>query len=102
MIYNISTTYFGKRYPMKIKDGFILRNVGGQNVVVALGEASRSFNGLIRLNETGSFLWKQLGHDMTEEELCAALLAEYDVTPEQAAADVARFIETLGKAALLD
>lgn len=87
---------------MKIKDGFILRNVGGQNVVVALGEASRSFNGLIRLNETGSFLWQQLGRDMTEEALCAALLAEYDVTPEQAAADVARFIETLGKAALLD
>ncbi len=87
---------------MKIKDGFILRNVGGQNVVVALGEASRSFNGLIRLNETGSFLWKKLWHDMTEEALCAALLAEYDVTPEQAAADVARFIETLGKAALLD
>ena len=41
---------------MKIKDGFMLRKVGGQNVVVAVGKASRDFNGIIRLNDTGKFL----------------------------------------------
>lgn len=86
---------------MKIKDGFILRKVGGQNVVVALGEASRSFNGIIRLNETGKFLWEQLSGDKTKEQLCSALLSEYDVTEEQAQRDVAEFIDTLKKAALL-
>ncbi len=86
---------------MKIKDGFMLRKVGGQYVVVALGEASRSFNGIIRLNESGKFLWEQLSCDRTTEQLCAALLDEYDVTPEQARDDVAEFTETLKKAALL-
>lgn len=86
---------------MKIKDGFMLRRVGGQFVVVALGEASRSFNGIIRLNETGRFLWEQLSADRTEEQLCKALLAEYDVTPQQARADVSEFTGTLKKAALL-
>lgn len=86
---------------MKIKDGFMLRKVGGQYVVVALGEASRSFNGIIRLNESGKFLWEQLSADKTPEQLCAALLDEYDVTPEQARGDVAEFTETLKKAALL-
>lgn len=86
---------------MKIKDGFILRKVGGQNVVVAIGAASRSFNGIIRLNETGAFLWGQLSSEKTEQQLCDALLAEYDVTAEQAANDVAEFIGTLKKAALL-
>ena len=38
---------------MKIKNGFMLRKVGAQNVVVAVGEASRSFNGIIRLNDSG-------------------------------------------------
>ena len=71
---------------MKIKDGFMLRKVGGQYVVVALGEASRSFNGIIRLNESGKFLWEQLSADKT---------------PEQARGDVAAFTETLKKAALL-
>lgn len=86
---------------MKIKDGFMLRKVGGQYVVVALGEASRSFNGIIRLNDTGKFLWEQLSADSTEEQLCAALLAEYDVTEQQAQSDVSDFTETLKKAALL-
>lgn len=41
---------------MKIRKGFILRKVGEQNVVVAVGEASRSFNGIIRLNDSGRYL----------------------------------------------
>lgn len=86
---------------MKIKDGFMLRKVGGQYVVVALGEASRSFNGIIRLNESGKLLWEQLSADRSEQQLCEALRAEYDVTPEQAQADVSAFIEELRKAALL-
>lgn len=86
---------------MKIKDGFMLRKVGGQYVVVALGEASRSFNGIIRLNDAGRLLWEALGAEKTEQQLCEALLAEYDVTPQQAQADVAEFVQTLKKAALL-
>lgn len=86
---------------MKIKDGFMLRKVGGQYVVVALGEASRSFNGIIRLNDTGRLLWEELAAPKTERQLCEALLAEYDVTPQQAQADVAAFVQTLKKAALL-
>lgn len=86
---------------MKIKDGFMLRKVGGQYVAVALGEASHSFNGIIRLNETGRLLWEELSAEKTEQQLCEALLAEYDVTPQQAQADVAAFVQTLKKAALL-
>ena len=86
---------------MKIKDGFMLRKVGGQNIVVALGEGSRSFNGMIRLNDTGVFLWEKLKDDVTEEQLLAALTAEYSVDPAQAKADIAEFLSTLKKAALL-
>lgn len=87
---------------MKIKKGFMLRKVGKQNVVVALGKASLSFNGIIKLNDTGAFLWGQLSEDKTQDALVNALLAEYDVTPEKAAQDVAKFVETLQKAALLE
>ena len=45
---------------MKIKNGFILRNVSDAYVVVAVGEAAKDFNGMITLNETGAFLWKTL------------------------------------------
>ena len=86
---------------MKIMDGFMLRKVGGQYVVAAFGEASRSFNGIIRLNETGKFLWEQLSADKSEEELRKALTEEYDVAGAQAATDVAEFVGALKKAALL-
>ena len=45
---------------MKINEGFVLRKVGKDQVVVAIGEASARLNGLIKLNGTGVELWKQL------------------------------------------
>lgn len=86
---------------MKIKKGFILRNVGGQNVVVAIGAASRSFSGIIRLNETGKFLWEQLSDEKNEGELCAALLSEYELSEEKAQEDVSAFVQKLKEAQLL-
>ena len=87
---------------MKIRNGFMLRKVGGQNVVVAVGAASRDFNGIIKLNETGAFLWELLKSERTPEELTEARLAEYDIDRETASADVEAFAERLSRAELLD
>ncbi len=87
---------------MKIKEGFVLREVAGNMVVVAVGEASRSFNGLITLNETGAFLWQILSKGATEDELVAAVLDEYAVTDRMAKNDVKTFIEKCETAGLLE
>lgn len=86
---------------MKIKEGFILRRVGTESVVVATGAASIGFNGIIHLNDTGEFLWKQLEHENTEEGLLKALLAEYEIFEEQAKKDIAAFIDKLRKEELI-
>ena len=44
---------------IKIKEGFLLRKVAGDHVVVPVGEAGKVFHGMIRLNDTGAFLWEQ-------------------------------------------
>ena len=80
---------------MKIKKGFVLRAVGGENVVVPVGEMSKNFHGMIKLNETGAFLWRFFTEEHTAEEAIDALCKEYDADKEQVAADVARFIEIL-------
>ena len=41
---------------MKIKNGFVAKEIAGQYVVVALGQASKIFNGIIKLNESGKFI----------------------------------------------
>ena len=63
---------------LKLKEGFILREVAGETVVIPSGE-DINLNMMITLNGTGAFLWQKLEQGCTEEELVAALLAEYDV-----------------------
>lgn len=86
---------------MKIKDGFILREVAGSFIVVAVGEAVKEFNGIVNLNETGAVLWKILEKGATKEQLVKALLAEYDVDETTAEKDVSAFIEKLQEAKLV-
>lgn len=86
---------------MKIKEGFIIREVAGNFIVVAVGSAVKQFNGVITLNETGSFLWKKLQDGCEKEDLIDALLNEYEVSKDVAEADVTAFIEKLNGAGLL-
>lgn len=78
---------------MRIKDGFVLREVAGQNVVIATGEASKTFHGMIKLNETGRVIWEGLAAGKPNEEIAVDLTAAYDVDAEKAAADVAAFVK---------
>ncbi len=87
---------------MKIKKGFILREVAGSFLVVAVGAAVKEFGGMVNLNETGAFLWKRLEDDCSENELVDALLSEYDVNRETAEKDVKAFTDKLKEANLLE
>ncbi|MBR4793068.1 MAG: PqqD family protein [Bacteroidaceae bacterium] len=75
---------------MKIKKGFVLRTVCGENVIVGEGLDAINFGRMLCLNETAAWLWKQALEqgDFTADSLAAALCNEYDVTPDQALADV--------------
>lgn len=87
---------------MKIKNGFVVRSIAGESVVVALGAASKNFNGIIKLNETGRFLWDKLAVGCESEELVEAILSEYEIDRATAEADIARFIETLEGANIIE
>lgn len=86
---------------MKIKSGFQLRQIAGASVVVATGDAAKSFSGIINLNDTAATLFEKLLTGATREELIATLTSEYEVTADKAAQSVDRFIEELQKADLL-
>lgn len=87
---------------MKIKDGFILRDIGDKTVVVATGEQSENFNGIIRLNATGKMFWEALSVGCEKEELVEKILSLYDIDRETATADVDAFIKKLEGADLID
>ncbi len=88
---------------MKLKDGFVLEEVGGAYLAVAVGDRAEEVNALIRMNGSGAFLWNLLSEsDKTEEELLSAMLAEYDVAEEIARADIKKFVKQLSDGGLLD
>ena len=79
---------------MKLKNGFILREVAGESVVIPTGDAL-DLNVMITLNETGCTLWKRLEQEAELADLTAALLAEYDVDEATAAAAAEQFVAKL-------
>lgn len=87
---------------MKTKKGFMLRSVADRHVVVAIGQASVEFNGLITLNDTAAFLWKKLSEGCSYDELLSSMLAEYDVDEETARSGIDAFLKTARDANLID
>ena len=79
---------------MKVKDNMILRHVMDSDVVV---DVTGRFSGLLKLNETSAAIWRAVAAGETQEQIAERLAAEYEVSPEQALADVESFC-----AAMLD
>ena len=88
---------------MRIKEGFIVRDVAGKTFVVAVGERSKTFSAMITLNETGKFIWKLLENEANEAEIVEKLLSEYEgAEKETVEKDVKAFIEKLSKHEILE
>ncbi len=88
---------------MKLKSGFVLEEVGGSYLAVAVGERAEEFKVLIRMNATGAFLWSIISEsDVTESELAARLVERYGIDTSLAERDVASFVKMLRNGGLLD
>lgn len=85
---------------MKIKDGYILRSIAGENIVLPSGD-ELDLNIVITLNDSARFLWERLETGAEEAELVEALLGEYDVDRAAAEQAVTDFCEKLKSHELL-
>ncbi len=87
---------------MKLKYNFVVNEVAGETVAVSVGNTDGAFNGYIKLNNTGAFIFNELKKDTTREEIIKKLLAEYpDASESDAAESVDDLLEKLTKADLL-
>ena len=87
---------------MKLREDYALRRVAGTWVVFPLGDATVDFDGMLRLNETASFLWKVLEKGASREEMAKALTEEYEVTYEHALRSTDNFLKMLQDAGCLE
>jgi hypothetical protein len=100
IIYHI--TIIREELKMKIKEGFILREIAGSWIVVPIGERVVEFNGLMTLSETGAFLWKELEGGSNIYKLISLILAEYDVDENTAKNNVQEFISAISERGLTE
>lgn len=88
---------------MKIKDGFVLRDIAGDTVVIATGEISKTFHGMIRLNSTGKEIWEILSSgDLSEDEVIAEMAKRHDAKTEEISEGVIAFISKIKEAGLFE
>lgn len=88
---------------MKIVEGFKLRKLGREYIVVGEGLKQVNFNKMVSLNETAAYLWESVaGKDFTKEDLVKQLLERYEVSEETASKDVDILIEKWVEAGLAE
>ena len=73
---------------MKINQGFELREMCGERIIIATGKENIDFSKVISLNESAAWLWNEVeGKEFTPDTLAALLMEQYDVDEATALAD---------------
>ena len=90
---------------MKIKEGFNLRSICGEYIMVAEGKMNIDFCNVINLNDTAAYLWKQLsatGKEFEVEDMANLLVKEYEVDKKTALTDAADLAKQWVKAGIIE
>lgn len=87
---------------MKIKDGFILKDVAGSKIVIATGEQRMDFNGVITFNSVGADIFTMLDGTNSVEDIVARISADYGVDEKLVKTDVEKLIEKMKKFNLIE
>lgn len=82
---------------MKVKEGFVIRKVAGKYVVVATGQASREFHGMVKLNETGKIIWEGIADGRTKDEIVNVLAEKSGAKTEEDRSYIADDVESMIK-----
>ncbi|MBQ6193502.1 MAG: PqqD family protein [Prevotella sp.] len=89
---------------MKAKKGFNLRNVCGEQIIVAEGKENIDFSNIISMNESSAYLWKEIQQreSFTPEDLAQLLLDQYEVDEDTALTDAKTLAEQWIQAGIVE
>ena len=78
---------------MKIKKGYIIKEVADSYIVVPVNDMVNENNIIISFNQTGAFIWELLQNDISYEDALAKIIDHYDVDYDTAKRDFDMFIK---------
>jgi len=87
---------------MKIKDGFVLRNVVDEHIVMPTGDNIAKFEGAVVLNDVSAFVFEQLKRPVSKEDVLEAVLNEFEVDEATAKADLENLLVQFEEMGLIE
>ncbi|MEG0517248.1 MAG: PqqD family protein [Bacteroidales bacterium] len=88
---------------MRIKKGYKIRQIAGENIIIAAGEKETDLTKIISLNPTSCFLWENLAvKDFTEQDIVDLLIREYKIDHQTAAKDVKSWLHALSECGIIE
>jgi serine protease inhibitor len=93
---NNKTTLLKEEQPdMYLKEGFILKNIVDEWIIMPKGNNIKNFEGAIVINEIAAFIWQKLEKPISREDLLQAVLDEYDIDEQTASSDLNELLDKL-------
>lgn len=86
---------------MKTNELYLLRDIGGEKILVPVGAATKELNGMIQLSETAAFIWSNIDTSANLNEVVDRLIAEYEIDRETALHDVFQFAKEFSEKGLI-
>ena len=88
---------------MKLKYNFVTNEVADKIVAVAVGDDLEKFNGFIKMNDVGAYIFNMLKNDVTEDEIVAAMQKDFeDATEEEIRETVKEFTDKLRESDVIE
>ena len=87
---------------MKLADGFVLREIAGESILIPVGVQATVLDGMVTLSASGAVIWKALSEKADYDYALKAVLDEFDVTEETAKQDLDDFLKQLKENGLLE
>ena len=82
-----------------IKPGYVLREIAGEHLAIPVSAENSS--DIVVLNPVSAILWEELQTEKTIDELATVICSNFDITKDEAAADIKEFIESLESAGVI-
>ena len=87
---------------MKACDGFVLRNITGEWLLMPTGDRIGTFRGSVLMNELSAFVWEKLQAPTTRSELLSEILDAYEIDEDKATADLGALLEDLKQMGVIE
>ena len=89
---------------MKVKNGFNLREVCGEHIIVAEGDENIDFSNIISMNESSAYLWEEVQKmdTFTVDNLVELICNQYEIDEATARKDAIALAAQWGTAGIIE